>query len=126
MNQSRRRLPACFTPAAETGQAGQQTTPEPARDTLLLDIGGDTGALAIYANADRDGTEIEISPVHDGHARTHNVVRARQAGPAVRYAAVFPALPAGDYTVWSDAVTPAGAVCVDGGRVAEFRLLPPV
>jgi hypothetical protein len=121
MNQSSGRLPAWL---AAGRAAEEETAPEPARDALLLDIGANTGALAVYANAERDGTEIEISPAHDDRARAHNVVRARQAGRAVHYAALFPAVPAGDYTVWGDAVTPAGTVTIEGGRVAEFRLFP--
>jgi len=38
------------------------------------------------------------------------------------YAAVFPALAAGDYVVWLNADTPAGIVTVRGGTVASFRL----
>jgi hypothetical protein len=119
MNSSRQRL-AGLVPAAPEPAAG--SPPEPSRDALLLDIGGQTGALAIYAGAGRDGAEIEISPARDSRARSHNVVRARRAGRVTHYAAVFPALPAGDYTVWADDVTPAGTVTIEGGRVAEFRL----
>lgn len=121
MNQSSRPLPGW--PAAG-GHAGEESAPEQERDALLLDIGGHTGALAIYTSAERDDTEIEVSPARDDHARMHNVVRARQAGHATRYAAVFPALPAGDYSVWSDAITQAGTVTIHGGHVTEFRLSP--
>jgi hypothetical protein len=100
-------------------------------DHLVLEIGGQVGALAIYAPADRDGHEIEISPAgsapgapgqHGQRGRTHNVVRPRLAGLAIRYAAVFPSLDAGEYTVWRDASAAAGTVTVHGGRVAEFHL----
>ena len=52
----------------------------------------------------------------------HNVVRRRPSGPVIRYAAIFPAMAAGEYTVWRDAAAPAGTVVIHGGRVAEFRL----
>jgi hypothetical protein len=91
-------------------------------DNLLLDIGGDTGALMIRAAAGRDQAEIEISPVGGEQARTHNIIRRREAPSGAVYAAVFPAVPAGDYVVWRDAVTPAGTVTVHGGHVATFRL----
>ena len=55
-------------------------------------------------------------------ARTHNIVRLREAVSGAVYAAVFPALPAGDYVVWRDAATTAGTVTVRGGLVAGFRL----
>jgi hypothetical protein len=100
-------------------------------DHLVLDIGGQVGALAIYVPAERDGHEIEISPAASApggpggpgqRGRTHNVVRPRLAGPALRYAAVFPSLAAGEYTVWRDTATAAGTVTVHGGRVAEYHL----
>jgi hypothetical protein len=92
-------------------------------DNLLLDIGGDTGALIIHAAADRDQAEIEISPTGNGNgkARTHNIVRRRESVGGARYAAVFPAVPEGDYVIWRDADTPAGTVTVRGGTVASFR-----
>ena len=105
-------------PAGENGLA-----PEPARDNLVLDIGGDTGALVIHTAADRDQAEVEISPA-GGDARSHNVVRARAVGGGTRYAAVFPALPAGDYVIWQDAAAAAGTVTIRGGQVASFRLAP--
>ena len=91
-------------------------------ENLLLDIGGDTGALIIYADGDRDQAEIEISPSAREHARAHNVVRLREAPSGAVYAAVFPALAAGDYVVWRDRATRAGTVLVHGGQVASFTL----
>jgi hypothetical protein len=91
-------------------------------DNLLLDIGADTGALTISTTADRDQREIEISPAGGGQARTHNVVRLRKTVGDPVYAAVFPALPAGDYIIWQDDVTKAGTVTVRGGEVASFCL----
>jgi hypothetical protein len=90
-------------------------------DNLLLDIGGDTGALIIHTAAHRDQTEIEISAAGADRPRTHNVVRRRQAAGGASYAAVFPDVPAGDYVVWRDDDTPAGTVTVRGGAVANFR-----
>ena len=103
-------------PAGETVLAA-----EPAHDNLVLDIGGDTGALVINAAADRDQAEIEISPA-GSDARSHNVVRARAAGGGTRYAAVFPALPGGDYVVWQDTAAAAGTITIHGGQVTSFRL----
>ena len=91
-------------------------------DNLNLDIGADTGALIIHAAVDRDQAEVEISPVGGEQARTHNIVRRREAPSGAVYAAVFPAVAAGDYVVWRDAATAAGTVVVHGGRVASFRL----
>jgi hypothetical protein len=75
----------------------------------------------IHAAADRDQAEIEISPA-GSDARSHNVVRARATGGGTRYAAVFPALPAGDYVVWQDTAAAAGTITIHGGQVTSFRL----
>lgn len=91
-------------------------------DSLILDIGGSTGALLIHAGADLAEAEIEISPGTDpAAARTHNQVHARQGRSGVRYTAVFPAVPAGDYTVWYHDGTPEGMVTIQGGQVTEHR-----
>jgi len=70
------------------------------------------------------GPEIEISPADGGPAarRTHALVRERRTAAGTSYAAVYPGLPAADYTIWRDPVTPAGTVTVRGGRVARWRL----
>jgi len=37
-----------------------------------------------------------------------------------RYAAVYPDLPAGAYTIWADEHHPAGRVVITGGRVTSW------
>ena len=61
-------------------------------DSLVLDIGGDVGALVITTGPDLAEEEIEISPgVDPTERREHNVVHARRDRDAVMaYAAVFP------------------------------------
>ena len=54
--------------------------------------------------------------------RTHSRVRPRHVPSGTRYAAVYPGLPAGRYTVWRDrehpAATPAAVtVTVTGGEI---------
>jgi hypothetical protein len=113
------------SPHAHTHDTPHAHAPEQAPenvDNLILDIGADTGALIIHAAADRDQAEVEISAAGSEQARAHNIVRRREAVSGAVYAAVFPALTAGDYVVWRDAATPAGTVVVHGGRVASFRL----
>jgi len=95
-----------------------------AEDSLVLDIGGDIGALVIHTDADRAEIEVEISPAagDPGMHRTHNVVHARHNRHGVTtYSAVFPQLPSGDYTVWSDESTAHGTVTVHGGQVTEYH-----
>ena len=90
--------------------------------TVLLDLGAGIGALVLYTPADLAGREIEISPgaPHTaGARRTHACVRERPGSDATRYAAVYPGLPAGDYTLWRDHGTPAGTVTIAGGRITS-------
>ena len=98
-----------------------ETIPAPSGiGTVLLDIGADTGALILHAPAELNGVEIEISP--NGTAagpRTHSRVRERRVGATVRHAAVYPAVRAGRYTVWRDAVTPAATVTITGGSITS-------
>ncbi len=105
---------------------------------MVLDIGPGAGALVLYAPASLEGAEIEISPADVAAARrTHSQVRRRLSGPAghdtglagsasVTFAAVYPALPAGRYTLWRDADTPAGALTIADGEVTEWHWPAPV
>ena len=110
------------TPGPAPRPAESAGTGTASKDNLILDIGADVGALAIYTAADRDGTEIKISPAGDHQARSHNVVHPRTTRSAIRYAAVFPALVAGVYTVWRNQTTPAGTITIHGGEVTRFHL----
>lgn len=90
----------------------------PRHDVLVLDIGGEVGALMITTGAGLDEAEIEISPGTDPTAsRTHNQVHVRRNGSQVAYTAVFPAVKAGDYTVWHPDGSPYAQVTVRGGEV---------
>jgi hypothetical protein len=83
---------------------------------VILDVGADIGALVLYTPADMDGQEIEIST--GDQPRTHNVVRRRDTGD---YAAVYPGLPAGDYTIWRPAGHQATTTTITGGTVTTCR-----
>jgi hypothetical protein len=89
--------------------------------SVVLNVGPGVGALVLNTPAGLDGDEIEISPDGDPAARrTHSQVRERRAGGSVLYAAVYPGLAAGHYTIWRDASTPAGSVTIDGGAVNSY------
>lgn len=93
----------------------------PSRDgSVMIDIGGDVGALVIQTPPDLHGTEIELSPADAEEVRTHVAVRERRGPGATRYAAVFPSLTAGDYTVWDAGSRPVARVTVVGGQVTQF------
>jgi hypothetical protein len=88
--------------------------------TVLLDLGADIGALILYTPAEMDGVEIEIS--HGTHThRTHSQVRQRPMPSATKYAAVYPGLTEGRYTIWRDADSPAGTVVITGGQITNYH-----
>jgi hypothetical protein len=94
--------------------------------TVVLDLGGGIGALILDTPAELAGLEIEISPARGGASgrRTHSMVRERRTGAGTHYAAVYPDLAAGDYTIWRDADTPAGTITIDSGQVTRYRWPP--
>jgi hypothetical protein len=86
-------------------------------DSLVVDIGGDTGALIVYAPPDLVGREFEIARAETSSAHpVHNVVRARRVGPWVVHAAVFPDLPAGTYRRYRNGVGDEQSFARRGGR----------
>lgn len=91
--------------------------------SVVLDIGGEIGALILQADAAHLGHEIEISlNVPDGTpepARTHSMVRERRTDPP-SYDAVYPELHEGEYTVWRDRDAQAGTVTITGGQISSF------
>jgi len=89
--------------------------------TVVLELGADVGALVLFTPAELDGREIEISL--EGYAagrRTHSRVRPRHMPAGTRYAAVYPDLPAGSYTIWADEESRAGSVVIAGGQVTNW------
>jgi hypothetical protein len=89
--------------------------------TVVLELGADIGALILYTPADLDGAEIEISrdDLPPGAHRTHSQVRQRHMPGAVIYAAVYPGLREGHYTIWRDEHTPATTTTITGGQVTS-------
>ena len=88
--------------------------------TVVLELGADVGALVLYTPAGLDGREIEISREDGVARRTHSQVRPRHMATGTRYAAVYPDLAAGPYTIWADEHRPAGRVVITGGRVTNW------
>ncbi len=94
----------------------------PSQDgSVLLDIGGDIGALIVHTPPSLAGVEIEISPAGDPSRRSHTAVRERRGRDHIRYAAIYPTLPAGEYTLWRPGGPPAANVVITGGQVAELH-----
>jgi hypothetical protein len=88
--------------------------------TVVLELGADVGALVLFTPAELDGWEIEISRDAPGAKRTHSQVRPRPMATVTKYAAVYPELAAGTYTIWADEQRPAGSVVITGGRVTNW------
>ena len=93
---------------------------------VLLDIGGDVGALVVTMPAEVVGTEVEIRPAGDpgptGHHHPHVavVLRPTDAGPVPTL--VYPAVVAGDYVLVVIGDESARRdVTVEGGAVTEIR-----
>jgi hypothetical protein len=93
-------------------------------DSLVLDIGGTIGALVITTGPELAEEEIEISPgIDPATRREHNVVHPRRDGEVVKaYAAVFPSVPAGEYTVWNLDGSPYSVITVRGGQVTQLSM----
>lgn len=100
--------------------------PHAGQGPVLLDIGDGVGALVVFAPATLAGHEIEIRAcstmlaVQELPPPQHVSVLPRQGADSTRYAAVFGAVPAGDYEL---ALRPAGPVqlvlSVPGSQVTE-------
>jgi len=88
--------------------------------TVVLELGADVGALVLHTPAELDGREIEISRDEVRARRTHSQVRPRHMTTGTRYAAVYPDLAAGPYTIWADEQNPAGRVVITGGLVTNW------
>ena len=91
-------------------------------DSLVVDIGGDTGALIVCAPPDLVGREFEIARAETSSAHP---VRARRVGPWVVHAAAFPDLPAGTYRRYRNGVGDEPSFAVAGGLVTEIDWAPP-
>jgi hypothetical protein len=87
---------------------------------VILDIGGDIGALIVYTKEDLLGCEVEVSRKANAARRTHTDVLARSIQGRPVYAAVFAELPAGDYILWKNN-QPDDEVTITGGAIAEVN-----
>jgi hypothetical protein len=100
--------------------SGPRTGPP---DALVLDIGGDIGALIIYADEACLGAEVDLTPLGQPRSHhTHTMVRRRRATNKDIIAGLYPELQEGTYTVWGlDGTGPIGEVTIVGGQVSEFH-----
>jgi hypothetical protein len=92
----------------------------PRPEPVVLEIGGELGALVVYTDAELQHDEIEISPAGADDRRSHKDVLERVAGGRSVHAAVFDRLEAGEYTLWHRDEARARGVRIAGGTIAEL------
>jgi hypothetical protein len=92
-------------------------------ESLVLDIGGDVGALVLYADEVCLGHEIDLTPA--GRPQSHHVhtmIRRRRAVDREFVAGVYPELRDGTYTVWGTDGVALTEVAIAGGQVTELKV----
>jgi hypothetical protein len=89
--------------------------------TVVLDIGADVGALVVFTPDRLAMMEIDLTRRGDAQPAMHTAVRGRDLRDGRRYAAVYPAVPAGEYVLPAISGLPSIVVTVDGGRVTEIE-----
>jgi hypothetical protein len=104
-----------------------ETLPEPSGPgSVVLDIGGEVGAAAVYVPASLAGFEIEIRRDDEEWAGRHVAVRERVLPAGSVWAALFPSLIEGIYQIrvrGGDPAGPTATLAVTGGRVTTRRWL---
>ncbi|HEU4811344.1 MAG TPA: hypothetical protein VFT00_04320 [Nocardioides sp.] len=106
--------------------AAQVENPFAGQGSVLLDIGGDVGALVVTMPEGMEGVEIEIRPEGSGasahvhhHHHEHVAVVNRPAGGARIPSLVFPELLEGSYELYEKGTHHVRlTVAVRGGEVA--------
>ncbi|MGZ4709053.1 MAG: phospholipase [Acidimicrobiales bacterium] len=88
---------------------------------MVVDIGGDVGALIVRLDRQLVGAELHLR--QDGWTRTvHTGVWDRPLGDRLVTVAVYPALVEGSYQILDRDGSVRRTVRIDGGRVAELDL----
>jgi hypothetical protein len=107
--------------ATVAGGHGVETT-GPSHGAVVLDIGGDLGALVVRTSSELEACEIEIRRLPSAWDDTHVAVRSRPSGGPAIFAAVFTGLHQGEYELRLRPLAIDGAVRrieVMGGTVTE-------
>jgi hypothetical protein len=83
--------------------------------SVVLDIGGDVGALILRTSRHAQGREIELIPDDRSAPEVHSAVRERRAPDGSSFAVVYPQLKEGAYTIEGT----AQRLTIAGGRVTD-------
>jgi hypothetical protein len=97
-------------------EANHRPHPEP----VVLEIGGELGALVVFTGPELLHSEIEISRAGDDARRSHKDVLERILGGRSLYAAVFDQIPEGTYTLWHAGEPRTRSLEVAAGSVVEL------
>lgn len=89
---------------------------------IVLDIGGDIGALLATVDPSTVGTELHLRSAHHPPIEIHTGVWRRGSEPETVTAAVFAELIAGTYWVLDDTGRPIWPVDIHGGALARIDL----
>jgi hypothetical protein len=104
-----------------------EALPEPSGPgSVVLDIGGEVGAAAVYVPTWLAGFEIEIRRDDEEWAGRHVAVRERVLPAGSVWAALFPSLVEGIYQIrvrGGDPAGPTATLAVTGGRVTTRHWL---
>jgi hypothetical protein len=98
-----------------------RSLPPSRQGTVVLDIGDDIGALVVHVPARFAGRELSLARRGETAEFVHTEVRERQMPEGSVYAAVYIAVPHGEYTVLD---APAGVpsdVEITAGRVSQLH-----
>jgi hypothetical protein len=89
---------------------------------VVLDVGGDVGALVVVLGDAPDVDELDIQPVGDPSRRFHTGVHARSVDGAPTRTAVYPEVVAGRYELLDGGGRPFAEVTATGGEVRTIDL----
>jgi len=113
-------LPAGGHAHHEHGHEHEAGLPPPG-GPVVVDIGGDVGALIVRLDRELLGQELHLR--QDGWTHTvHTGVWDRPLGDRLVTVAVYPALVEGTYRILDRDGSVRRSVAIDGGRVAELDL----
>ena len=87
---------------------------------VVLEIGGEIGALILRTDPSLHGSEIEISPADDDGHRSHKEVLERNINGEPAFTAVFDGLTRGAYTLWTEGKARARDVRISGGEITQL------
>jgi hypothetical protein len=84
--------------------------------SVVLDIGGDVGALILRTSPSALGREIDLIPSDANTPQVHSAVRERRMPDGSSFAAVYPQLKEGSYTIEGS----TQCLVIVGGRVTDL------